>query len=120
MLDWRRWPLMSPIDQSFFPLKAGTEVGRYRTIRGINIDPFSHLYLAEHALLKLAPVDSDAAACYFVSIAYQVVLFATCLAWIGIEQGDVFIHRRGEEMVAGVPALLLLVPLDKGKVNHPA
>ncbi len=86
------------------------------------LDP--RLFLAdahqfEHLALHGLVVNTDAAAADFRAVEDQVVSFGPGLAGIGGEQGDVFIHRRGEGVMNGDVAAVLLVPFEQREVGDP-
>ena len=74
----------------------------------------------EDLLLHLSTVYSDAAPCDLLPITHQIVLLAADRAGVGLQQRQVLRHGRGELVVARVPALPLLIPLEEGEINHPA
>ena len=44
---------------------------------------------------------------------------ARTLARVGFELGEVFVHRGGERVVVGGPALFLVVPDERWEIDHP-
>ena len=73
----------------------------------------------ENLVLQVAPMDTNAAAGEFVSVAHEVIAVGAYLARVGLQQGDVFLEGRGERVVRRVPATLLFVPLQQREVHHP-
>ena len=73
----------------------------------------------EYLLLKLGIVDTDAASTYLHAVDDHIVGIGTHAGGVGIEQGDILGLGRGERMVHGHEALLLVAPLVHGEVYHP-
>ena len=73
----------------------------------------------KNLLLQLGIVDTDAATAYFNSVDYHIIGIGAHACGIGIQQGHVLRLGRGEGMVHGHQALLLVAPLVHGEVHNP-
>src|SRR3990172_6124103 len=71
---------------------------------------------AEHLLLHLPPVYTNAAAAQFPAAADQVIGAAMYRAGIALQKVHLLRPRLGERVRHGVPALILVVPLEQGQV----
>src|SRR5881296_1658226 len=76
-------------------------------------------HLLENGLLHIRLVDADRAATQFPSVDDYVVMLATDFFGVGGQQRDVLGNRRGERMMTGIPAVLLLVETQERKIDHP-
>ncbi len=74
----------------------------------------------EDLLLDFPPVNPDGSTRNLLTVTDQVVLLAARRAGVGIQKRQVFRHRRSEKVVAGVPAVLVFVPLKEREVYNPA
>ncbi len=74
---------------------------------------------AEHLGLRLAIVDTNAAAAELPAVEDDVVGLGQHLARIGLEQVQILFARRGERVVHRVPALLVGVPVEQREVGDP-
>ena len=61
------------------------------------------------SLLHVGLVNADGAAAQFDAVDHDVVMLAAHFFGIGGQQRNVLRHRRGERMMAGIPAVLFLV-----------
>ena len=73
----------------------------------------------EHALLHLAGVDADGAGAHLDAVEHQVVGLGADLAGLGLHLVQVLVHGRGEGMVHGDVAPLLLVVLQERELRDP-
>ena len=73
----------------------------------------------EHFLLKLAVVDTKAAATYLYAIAYKVVGLGTHLLRMLVEQWNVVGIWHGEGVVGGHETLFLIAPLEQWEIDNP-
>ena len=72
---------------------------------------------AEHLLLHLAAVDTDAAAEQLPAVADEVVGVGANPAGVGVHERDVLDVRRGEWVVRRLPAALGLTPFEERVVG---
>jgi len=73
----------------------------------------------EHLFLDLTAVDPDAPATNLIIVADQVMLLAPNSPGVCVEQRDILRHGGGEEMVVGVPSVLIFIPGEKGPIKDP-
>ena len=79
---------------------------------------------AEHLLLHLSPMYTNAAASQFPAVADQVIGAAVRGPRVALQQVDLLLPRLSERVRHRVPALVLLVPLkhrevvDQDEVQH--
>ena len=79
----------------------------------------THPQSRKHPLLYLRIVDSDAAAGAFVAVDHQVVRLRSYRPRGRLQFVEILVHRRRKRMVVGHPALLLLVPEERRKIDDP-
>src|SRR5262249_42618692 len=87
-------------------------------------EPGSGLLLAdtdegEESLLHGLLMDADGPARGLLTVQNQVIGLGPCASGFGIEQRQIFVARRRERVMNGIPALLVLVPLDEREVDDP-
>ena len=73
----------------------------------------------EHLGLQFRVVDTDTASADFDAVAHHVVGISTHSGRLGIEHGDVLVHRVGERMVHSHEALFLVAPFEHGELGDP-
>ena len=78
-----------------------------------------HAQRLEDDALDVLPVNTDGARAQLGAVEHHVVGERAHRAGIALELVHVFVVRRGEGMVRGVPGLLGLVPLEHGEVGDP-
>ena len=74
---------------------------------------------AEHLALHVVTVDTHRAAAHLPTVQHQVVGLGDAGARIGFQQVLVAVLGRGERVMQGHPALLVLVVLEHREVQHP-
>lgn len=74
---------------------------------------------AEHLLLQLAVVDTEAAAADLDAVADEVVSLGAHLFGMLVEQRNVVRVGHGEGVVCGHEALFLVAPLEEREVDNP-
>src|SRR4030042_1736706 len=72
---------------------------------------------AEHSLLKLPVMDSDAAASKFAAIAHYIVVLTMNSGRLAIEKFHIFPSRSRKRMVHGFPTVLSFIPFQKREIN---
>jgi len=75
--------------------------------------------MLEHELLRGAIVDTDGSTADLNTVDDHVVGASADGSGVRVEEGNVRTVGRGEGVVAGVPALALVVPLEEGEVDDP-
>ena len=77
------------------------------------------LQRAEHLALHFGTVDTDGAATQFPAVQHHVVGLGHALGRVAVHVVLVTILGRGEGVVHGVPAVLVLVVFEHREVDHP-
>ena len=62
-------------------------------------------------------MNTNRAAAEFHAVHDHVVMLAADFLRIGLEQRNVLRHRRGERMMAGIPAVLFLVETEQREIR---
>src|SRR4029077_15056153 len=75
--------------------------------------------LLEHRFLDFRVMNSDRAAPQLDSVDHDIIVLAPDFAGVGFEERDVLGHGGREWMVAGIPAVLLLVEAQQREVHEP-
>src|SRR2546425_11635503 len=73
----------------------------------------------ENGFLQIRLVDTDRAAAKLDAIDHDIVMLSTHLFGIALQKRDVLSHRSSERMMAGVPAILLFIETEQGKIDDP-
>ncbi|OIQ79435.1 hypothetical protein GALL_388340 [mine drainage metagenome] len=74
---------------------------------------------AEHLALHLGAVDAHRAAADFPAVEHHVVGLGQAAPRVAAQVVDVLVLRRGERVMAGDPALLVVVELEHREVDDP-
>src|SRR5579863_9052200 len=69
--------------------------------------------------LNIAAVNPYRTRAQFDAVQHQIVGFRPARRWVFRELVDVLVENGGERMVRGVPAVLLRVPFEHRKIEHP-
>ena len=80
---------------------------------------FAEAQRRENLRLHVAAVNTNRARAQLHAVQHQVVGFRAAARRIGRQLFEILVVHRGEGMVRGVPAALLLVPFEHREIDHP-
>src|SRR6202000_390187 len=73
----------------------------------------------ENGFLHFRLVNTNRAAAEFDAVHNHVIMLAADFFRIGLEKRNVLAYRRGERMMAGIPAVLFAIETEERELDHP-
>ena len=64
-------------------------------------------------------MDPDRSAAQFHAVDHDVVMLAADFFRVGFEKRNILGHRRGERMMAGIPAVLFVIEAEQREIRRP-
>src|SRR5438445_176744 len=73
----------------------------------------------ENCLLHVRAMNTNRTAAQFPTIDHNIIMLPTDLFRIGLQEGNVLSHGRGEWMMARIPAIVFLVETQQREIDDP-